>query len=285
MHKFDTSVPHFFSRVRGMRIVVTPDIVSEVLHVPRVAHPDYPSYNRLRTMSKDELSSLFCETSLSWGDSQNTPWSGFAKGLRFLNIVMTFILHPLYHYNSIIEPRARFLSSLLEDISINFPSHFILSLINVYRNTVTHDKLIFPFCYHEAFSQFFYLLSRVSSFHGYECHRRCYRSTERGTAQTEVAPNRNGDSSSFYHSIHLCSFIFCGWSDSQGHHGIACAHGCSPWHTQWWVVSSEHLCWSYRMTTGYHGWFHYLYLSISTGFIGWKWWWLRQWWCRWGRGC
>ena len=135
------------------------------------------------------------------------------------------------------------------------------------------------------FRNFFYLLSRVSSFHGYECHRRCYRSTERGTTQTEVAPNRNGDSSSFYHSIHLCSFIFCGWSDSQGHHGIACAHGCSPWHTQWWVVSSEHLCWSYRMTTGYHGWFHYLYLSISTGFIGWKWWWLRQWWCRWGRGC
>ena len=174
-----------------MRIVVTPDIVSEVLHVPRVAHPDYPGYNRLRTMSKDELLSLFCETSLSWGDSQNTPWSGFAKGLRFLNIVMTFILHPLYHYNSIIEPRARFLSSLLEDISINFPSHFILSLINVYRNTVTHDKLIFPFCYHEAFSQFFYLLSRVSSFHGYECHRRCYRSTERGTAQIKVAPNRN----------------------------------------------------------------------------------------------
>ena len=73
MHKFDTSVPHFFSRVQGMRIVVTPDIVSEVLHVPRVAHPDYPGYNRLRTMSKDELSSLFCETSLSWGDSQNTP--------------------------------------------------------------------------------------------------------------------------------------------------------------------------------------------------------------------
>ena len=34
--------------------------------------------------------------------------------------------------------------SLLEDISIDFPSHFILSLINVYRDTVTRDKLIFP---------------------------------------------------------------------------------------------------------------------------------------------
>ena len=59
-------------------------------------------------------------------------------------MVMTFILHPLSHYNSIIEPRARFLLSLLKDISINFPSLFILSLIDVYKDMTTHDKLIFP---------------------------------------------------------------------------------------------------------------------------------------------
>ena len=59
-------------------------------------------------------------------------------------MVMTFILHPLSHYNTIIEPRARFLLSLLEEISIDFPSHFILSLIDVYRDTATRDKLIFP---------------------------------------------------------------------------------------------------------------------------------------------
>ena len=57
---------------------------------------------------------------------------------------MTFVLHPLSHNNSITEPRARFLLSLLEDISIDFPSHFILSLIDVYRDTKTRDKLIFP---------------------------------------------------------------------------------------------------------------------------------------------
>ena len=58
---------------------------------------------------------------------------------------MTFVLHPLSHYNSITEPRARFLLSLIEDLTINFPSHFILSLMDVYRDTMTHDKLIFPF--------------------------------------------------------------------------------------------------------------------------------------------
>ena len=144
MHRFDTSVPRFITRVRGTYIVVTPDIVSKVLHVPRVTYPDYPSCDHLRTVSKDEPSSLFCETPSSWGDCQNTPCSSFAKGLRFLNMAMTFVLHPLSHYNSIIEPRARFLLSLLKGLTIDFPSHFILSLINVYWDKMTCDKLIFP---------------------------------------------------------------------------------------------------------------------------------------------
>ena len=42
-------------------------------------------------------------------------------------MVMIFILHHLSHYNTITEPRARFLLSLIEDLSIEFPSHFILS--------------------------------------------------------------------------------------------------------------------------------------------------------------
>ena len=68
MHDFDTFIPHFFSHIRGTRIVVTPDIVSEVLHVPRVAHPNYPSSDCLRTVFKEELLSLFYETLSSWGD-------------------------------------------------------------------------------------------------------------------------------------------------------------------------------------------------------------------------
>ena len=61
-----------------------------------------------------------------------------------MNMVMTFVLHPLSHYNSIIEPRARFLLSLLEYLTIDFLSHFIFSIIDVYRDMTTRDKLIFP---------------------------------------------------------------------------------------------------------------------------------------------
>ena len=61
MHGFDFSVPHFITRVRGTRIVVTPQVVADVLYVPKVEFLDYPDYERMRTVSKDKLKSTFCE--------------------------------------------------------------------------------------------------------------------------------------------------------------------------------------------------------------------------------
>ena len=61
-----------------------------------------------------------------------------------MNMVMTFVLHCFSHYNSIIEPRARFLLSLLEHLTIDSPSHFILSIIDVHLDSASCDKLTFP---------------------------------------------------------------------------------------------------------------------------------------------
>ena len=144
MHGFDYSVPLFVTRVRGTCIVVTPNIISDVLRVPRVEYLDYPGCDRLKNVSKDELISAFCEHPFDLGDPQFTPCSAFAKGPRFLNMVMTFVLYPLSHYNSITEPHARFLLSLLEYLTIDFCFHFILSIVAVHRDSATHDKLIFP---------------------------------------------------------------------------------------------------------------------------------------------
>ena len=68
MYGFDFSVPFFSTCVQGTRIVVTPQLVMGVLHVPRVEHPDYPGYERLRTVSKDEMIFAFCERLADWGD-------------------------------------------------------------------------------------------------------------------------------------------------------------------------------------------------------------------------
>ena len=101
--------------------MITSDFVSDVLCIPRVEHPDYPGCDHLKTVSKDELISSFCECSSDWGDRQFTSCTAFAKGPRFLNMVITFVLHSLSHYNSFIEPRARFLLSFLEHLTIDFP--------------------------------------------------------------------------------------------------------------------------------------------------------------------
>ena len=144
MHGIDRSVPLFFTRVRGMRIPITPQLVMDLLRVPRIEFLDYPRCERLRTVSKNELMATFCECLSDWGDRQFIQCRPFAKGPRFINMVMTFVLHYRSHYNSITEPRARFSLSLLELLTIDFHSHFILSVIDVHLDAVSCDKFIFP---------------------------------------------------------------------------------------------------------------------------------------------
>ena len=164
----DRSIPLFFTRVRGTRIPVTPQLVVDVLRVPRIEFPDYPSCECLRTVSRDELMSSFCERLTTWGERPFTPCQPFAKGPRFMNRVMTFVLHPLSHYNSITEPRARFFLSLLEHLTIDFPSYFILFIIDVHLDSASHDKLIFS----SAITRSSFSLSRP--FFHHVCHRLCY---------------------------------------------------------------------------------------------------------------
>ena len=128
MHGIDHSIPLFFTSVWGMHIPITPQLVADVLHVPRIEFLDYSNCERLRTVSRDELMSSFYKRPTAWGERFFTPCLPFAKGPRFMNMVMTFVLHPPSHYNSIIEPHARFLHS-------SWASHyrFSLSLHSVYH--------------------------------------------------------------------------------------------------------------------------------------------------------
>ena len=116
----------------------------DVLRVLRIEFPDYPSCERLWTVSKDKLMAAFCERPSTWGKRLFTPCRPFSKSPRFMNMVMTFVLYPLSHYNSITEPYAQFLLSLLEHFTIDFPSHFILSIIDVHLDSASRNKLIFP---------------------------------------------------------------------------------------------------------------------------------------------
>ena len=55
IHGIDTPVPQFATTFKGTRIVVTSDLIFEILYVPRVLQTNYLGYQCLRTVSKDEL--------------------------------------------------------------------------------------------------------------------------------------------------------------------------------------------------------------------------------------
>ena len=78
---------------------------------------------------------------------------------------MTFVLHPPSHYNSITESRARFLVFLLEHLTIDFHFHSILSIIVIYRDNTTRDKLIFPSTITRLLCHFNFLFPSFETFH------------------------------------------------------------------------------------------------------------------------
>ena len=80
-----------------MHIPITPQLVTDVLQVSRIEFPDYPGCEHLRTVSRDELMSAFYECPTAWGERLFIPCRPLAKGTRFKNMVMTFVLHPLSH--------------------------------------------------------------------------------------------------------------------------------------------------------------------------------------------
>ena len=110
MHAINTSMLRFTMVFRGTMLV---------------DRPNYPRHIHLRFISRDKLTSLFYEKAMVWGEALNFFTTKFAKGPRILNMTMTFVLKPRSDYNTIIKPCTRFLLSLMEDFSIDFPLHMI----------------------------------------------------------------------------------------------------------------------------------------------------------------
>ena len=121
IHGIDTDVPQFVTIFRGTRIVVTLNLISEVLHIPRVAHPNYPSCEHLRTVFRDDFPSHFCEKPSLWGGDLNNPCSGFAK-YGVLSVKPTVQSNPNFIYFSIRMGCCSRSLSFLSGLAIYFPT-------------------------------------------------------------------------------------------------------------------------------------------------------------------
>ena len=115
-----------------------------MLHVLRVSHLDYLSY-LVCGLCQKKNSCLSFVRHLYLGVTAKTP---FARDLQKVRGSWIWWWHLFYilclTIIFITEPCAHFLLSLLEGLTIDFPSHFILSFIDVYKDTMTRDKFIFP---------------------------------------------------------------------------------------------------------------------------------------------
>ena len=154
-------------------------------------------------------------------------------------MVMTFVLHPFSYYNSITKPRAWFLLSLLQHLTIDFPSHFILSIIDVHLDSTSRDKLFFPSAITRILRHF--SVPFPSSDHFSIMCAIDYATVKHSEVQFQLrqsdsaAPPFPFNSISFC-SIHIHSLFFFGRYDCRRHHGTAVAHGCSPRYTLYEVV-------------------------------------------------
>ena len=178
---------------------------------------------------------------------------------------MTFILHPLSHYNTITKPRAGFLIPLIEDLSIDFLSYLIFSLIDVFKDTVTRNKLIFPLAITRIFHHFsvsfppfdhFFVMGAIdaATVRRNDAQLRSRRMQIETIALLAPTAPSTFAPSSFAGGVTLEAIM------AQLVHMDSCL-----WHFQWWAMSSEHPYWSYHMTISCHGWFHCGFLSFSRG--------------------
>lgn len=87
----NTSVPMFVTYIRGIGIIVTLKLISDVLRVPWVEKLVYLGSLVLSSISQDALAFCFCECPSTWAGTLSMVTCDFAQNPRILNTIMTFI--------------------------------------------------------------------------------------------------------------------------------------------------------------------------------------------------
>ena len=64
IHAIDNSISQFITVFRCICNVVTSKLISEVLHVPKADHLDYPNHHHLFFISRVKLASLLYEKAM-----------------------------------------------------------------------------------------------------------------------------------------------------------------------------------------------------------------------------
>ena len=127
--------------IRGKEFRITKRVVFETLGVPLVRRPTYPY---TESPHIDDVMSLFCGRSVTWGSEPRINSCEFTE-LNYLYLrIACHNIFPISHVHTIPLDMCAFLYAFITDGSMCFPSLFIQTIVEIYRSKSKAQKLFFP---------------------------------------------------------------------------------------------------------------------------------------------
>ena len=127
--------------IRGKEFRITKQIVFETLSVPLVHKPSYP-YNKFPPV--DDIMSLLCGRSVSWGFEPRINSCEFTELNHLYLRISCHNIFPISHVHTVPIDRFAFLYALITNGSMCFPFLFIQTIVDIYRSKSKAKKLFFP---------------------------------------------------------------------------------------------------------------------------------------------
>ena len=126
-----TSGPYLTSWIRGQEFTISKQIVFEVLGVPLVCKPTYPYID---FPPVDDIMSLLCGRSISWGTEPRINCCEFTELNSLYFRISCHNIYPISHVHIVPVDRCAFLFALVTDGSMCFSSLFIQTIVDIYRS-------------------------------------------------------------------------------------------------------------------------------------------------------
>uniref|UniRef100_A0A2N9ERH9 Putative plant transposon protein domain-containing protein n=1 Tax=Fagus sylvatica TaxID=28930 RepID=A0A2N9ERH9_FAGSY len=92
----------------------------------------------------DTIMSYFSEETIAWGSSSKCGSQSFTAKTRVFNLIMSFNILPLSHWNTLSKSRARFLYAFMKGVSIDLPSVICREMIEMHHCKDTASLLNYP---------------------------------------------------------------------------------------------------------------------------------------------
>ena len=122
---------------------ISPDVVSTALQLLRVSEAGYP-FAPTTDPTDDTIMSYFSEKTMAWGSSSKCGSQSFTAKTRVFNLIMSFNILPLSHWNTLSKSRARFLYAFMKGVSIDLPSVICREMIEMHHCKDTASLLNYP---------------------------------------------------------------------------------------------------------------------------------------------